>query len=237
MALECLILTSDSAVLAPLRTSLGERKVAIQFRQDYESAVELVSRRHLDGLVVDCDDVPGGSGIPAQVRGSTSNKQTLTLAIVNGTTNERQAIDLGADFALSKPLQENRLQKILEIAIPRMEREHRRYFRFEANLPVRFRDPLGQSCASASIQNISEGGVAIKLTDPSKLKGVVIVEFEIPSVEPQPFQAKAEIIWSDSFAMGLRFLYIEKDSAAGFQSWLNSLEARMRFHESSQQKV
>jgi CheY-like chemotaxis protein len=236
MALECLILTSDSTVLTPLRASLGDHKVAIQFRQDSESAIELVSRRHLDGLVVDCDDVSGGCGILTQVRNSSSNKQTLTLAIVNGTTNEHQAIDLGADFALGKPLQESRLHKILEVAIPRMEREHRRYFRYEANLPVRFRDPLGQSFASASIQNISEGGVAIKLADPSKVKGVVIVEFEIPSVEPQPFQAKAEIVWSDSFVMGLRFLYIEKDSATGFHSWLNSLEAQTRFHESGREK-
>lgn len=237
MALECLILTSDSTLLAPLRANLEAHKVSIQFRQDSASAAELVSRRHMDGLLVDCDDLRDGVRALGQLRNSPSNKQTFLLAIVNGSISEREAINLGADFALSKPLQESRLHKILEIAIPRMEREHRRYFRYDVNLPVRFRDPLGHSFTSAAIQNISEGGLAIKLADPVKLKGVVIVEFEIPSVEPQPFQAKAEVVWGDSFVMGLRFLYIEKNSAACFQSWLNSLEARLRFHESAQTKL
>ena len=171
-----------------------------------------------------------------QLRNSAANKQTLILAVVNGSIGERDAIELGADFALNKPVQQTRLNNILELAIPKMEREHRRYFRYQVDLPVRFRDTLEQSFITGSIQNISEGGLAIKLIAPIKLKGVVIVEFDLPSVEPQLFHGKAEIVWSDSFTMGLRFLYIGKDAAAYFHSWLNSLEARVRFHESGRGK-
>ncbi len=42
-------------------------------------------------------------------------------------------------------MEQTRLRGILDIAIPRMEREHRRYFRYDVDLPVRFRNPLGQS--------------------------------------------------------------------------------------------
>ena len=73
--------------------------------------------------------------------------------------------------------------------------------------------------------------MAIKLVDPIKLKGVVIVEFELPSIEPQTFHAKAEVVWSDSFVVGLRFLYIEKASGAALRTWLDSLESRARFQE------
>jgi CheY-like chemotaxis protein len=230
MGLECLILTGDPTLLADMRATLGSRGISLQFRQDSESAVELASRRHLDGLVVDCD-VSDSAKTLDRLRNSPANKQTLILAVANGSTGEREAIELGADFALSKPVQHARLNNILELAVPKMEREHRRYFRYQVDLPVRFRDPLEQSFVVGSIQNISEGGLAIKLIDPIKLKGVVIVEFDLPSVEPQLFHGKAEIVWSDSFTMGLRFLYIEKDAAAYFRSWLNSLEARVRFHE------
>jgi len=82
------------------------------------------------------------------------------------------------------------------------------------------------------MRNVSEGGLAIKLVDPGRLKGVVIVEFEFPSVEPQTFHAKAEVVWSDSFVVGLRFLYIEKESGVALQTWLNSLEAQFRFRDS-----
>ena len=235
MGLESLILTADPTFLADVRTTLSGRGISLQFRQDSESAVELASRRHLDGLVVDCD-VPESITALDQLRNSAANKQTLILAAVNGSMGERDAIELGADFALTKPVQQTRLNNILELAIPKMEREHRRYFRYQVDLPVRFRDTLEQSFITGSIQNISEGGLAIKLIAPIKLKGVVIVEFDLPSVEPQLFHGKAEIVWSDSFTMGLRFLYIEKDAAAYFHSWLNSLEARVRFHESGQAK-
>ena len=62
------------------------------------------------------------------------------------------------------------------------------------------------------MKNISEGGLAIKLVDPVKLKGVVVVEFKLPSVESQTFSARADVVWSDSFVLGLRFLYVEKHS-------------------------
>ena len=94
------------------------------------------------------------------------------------------------------------------------------------------RNPLGQSF-TARMQNVSEGGLAIKLIDPVSLKGVVNVEFEIPCVEPQAFHAKADVVWSDSFVIGLRFLHIEKDSEVALQRWLSSLEAQFRFHETA----
>lgn len=230
MGLECLIVSSDSSLIGHVRASLGAYGASLQLRQDSASAIEFVSRRHLDGIVIDCDDVPAGRKTLPELRNARANKQTLIVAVVNGWTSAEEALDLGADFTLGKPVEPTRLRGILDIAIPRMGREHRRYFRYEVDLPVRFRNPLGQSFIGR-MQNVSEGGLAIKLLDPVGLNGVVIAEFDLPSVEPQTFHAKAEIVWSDSFAMGLRFLYMEKQSGVALQTWLSSLEARVRFHE------
>lgn len=226
---QLLIVTGDPTLLDHVQASLGTRGAFLHLRQDSASAIGFVSRRHLDGLVVDCDDVPGGVQALPDLRTSPANKQTPILAVVNGLTGAQEALNLGADFALSKPIQQTRLRSVIDMAIPRMEREHRRYFRYDVDLPVLFRNPLGQSF-TARMQNISEGGLAIKLIDPLKLTGVVIVEFELPSVERQAFHAKADVSWSDSFVMGLRFLYIEKHSEVVFQAWLSSLEAQFRFH-------
>jgi CheY-like chemotaxis protein len=233
MGLECLIVTCDPTLLGHVQTGLGTHHALLHFRQDSASAIEFVSRRHLDGLVIDCDDVPGGTKVLPELRSTPANRQTLMLAVVNGMTSAEEVLDLGADFALSKPIQPTRLRSVLDIAIPKMEREHRRYFRYDVDLPVRFRNPLGQSF-TARMQNVSEGGLAITLIDPARLQGVVIVEFELPSVEPQAFHAKADVIWSDSFMMGLRFLYIEKHSEAALHAWLSSLEAQLHFHETAQ---
>jgi CheY-like chemotaxis protein len=233
MGLECLLVTCDPALLGQFQTSLGSHGASLQLRQDSASAIELASRRHLDGLIIDCDGVPGGVQALAQVRSTLANKQTPILAIVDGITTSEAALDAGANFVLSKPIQQSRLASVLPIAIAKMEREHRRYFRYDVDLSVRLQDPLGQAF-SATMKNVSEGGMAIRLANPVKLKGVVMVEFDLPSVEPQPFHAKADVIWCDSFVAGLRFLYIDKESEVALQGWLESLESRFRFRELAQ---
>jgi len=231
MGLECLIVTSDPVLLGHIKSNFSTHSALLDLRQDSASAIELLSRRHLDGLIIDCDDVPGGTEALGQARNGPSNKETLILAVVNGFTSTERALDLGANFVLCKPLQESRLRGILDIALPKMEREHRRYFRYDIDLPVCLRNHLGQSF-TARMKNVSEGGLAIKLIDPVRLKGIVPVEFEVPSIEPQVFRAKADVVWSDDFEMGLRFLYIEKESEVALGSWLNSLEAQCQFRES-----
>lgn len=233
MGLECLLVTCDPALLGQFQTSLGSHGTSLQLRQDSASAIELASRRHLDGLIIDCDGVPGGIQALTQVRSTLANKQTPILAIVDGITSSEAALDAGANFVLSKPIQQSRLASLLPAAIAKMEREHRRYFRYDVDLPVRFQDPLGQAF-SGTMKNVSEGGLAIRLANPVKLNGVVMVEFDLPSVEPRPFHAKADVVWCDSFVVGLRFLYIDKDSEVALQGWLESLESRFRFRELSQ---
>ncbi len=234
MGLECLLVTCDPTLLGEIQASMGAHGASLDLRQDAASAIEFASRRHLDGLVIDCDDVPGGTQALTSIRSSPANKQTTIFAVVNGFTSAEAALDLGANFVLSKPIQQTRLHSVMDVAIPKMEREHRRYFRYDVDLPVQFRNPLGQSF-TARMKNVSEGGLAIKLIDPVRLKGVVAVEFDLPSVEPQPFHAKGDVVWNDSFEMGLRFLYIEKDSGVALQGWLSSLESQSRFRDSARQ--
>jgi CheY-like chemotaxis protein len=228
MALECLLVTSDSRLLGQIRSILTTQAASLDLRQDSASAIELADRRHLDGLVVDCDDVAGGTQALTEIRNSRSNKETVMIAVVNGSTSAGAALDLGANFVLSKPIRETRLRSVLDIALAKMEREHRRYFRYDIDLPVRSGKHLGQ-LFTARMKNVSEGGLAIRVADAMRLGGVILVEFDIPSIQPHAFHAKAEIVWSDSSEMGLRFLYIEKDSAAALKSWLTSLEAQCQF--------
>jgi len=229
MELECLIVTCDPGLLGHVQAGLGTHGASLQHRQDCASAIELVSRRHLDGVVVDCD-VPGGARALPALRNARANKQTLILAVVNGFTSAEEALDLGADFALGKPIQQSRLASVLDVAVPKMEREHRRYFRYDVDVPVQFQTPLGQAY-TAKMKNVSESGLAITLVEPLRVEGVVTVEFELPSVVPRTFHAKADVVWSDSFVMGLRFLYIDKEHGVALQAWLNTLEARTHFRE------
>jgi ActR/RegA family two-component response regulator len=233
MGVECLLVTCDSVLYGQVKAALGSRGVSLDLRQDSASAIEFASRRHLAGVIIDCDDVPGGTEAILHLRHTRANQQGLIFAVVNSPASAQNALDLGANYSLCKPVHESRLQSILDIAVPTMEREHARYFRYDVDLPVTSWNRTGQAF-SARMKNISEGGLAVKLVDPVKMNGVVKVEFEVPSIEHEVFHAKAEVVWSDSFVMGLRFLHVAKESAIVLQQWLSSLQSQFQLRESIQ---
>jgi hypothetical protein len=233
MSLNCLLLTSDATLLEVFRTGFSGTSVELEMRRDSASAIELSTRRHLDGFVIDCDDVSGGAEVLTEIRGSRSNKASVVVAIVNGTTSVSIAVDAGANFVLGKPVQDGQLRSLLDAAVPRMAREHRRYFRHKVDLPVELLGHTGETFAG-KIMNVSEDGLALTRFGPAAIEGVVTVQFALPSAEPQPFQAKAEVVWNDASAMGLRFLRIEPGSRSCFGAWLDSLEAQLQFRESAQ---
>jgi c-di-GMP-binding flagellar brake protein YcgR len=157
----------------------------------------------------------------------------VVVAVVNGTTSVSTAVDAGANFVLGKPVQDKQLQSLLGVALPRMEREHRRYFRHKVDLPVELLCYTGETFAGKLI-NVSAGGLALTHFGPVAVEGVVTVQFRLPSTGPQTFQAKAAVVWNDTATMGLRFLRIEPACLSGFEAWLDSLESQLQFRESGQ---
>lgn len=231
MGLTCLLLTSDAALLDVVRTTFSAVGVGLELRADTASAIELTARRHIDGFVIDCDDVRGAADALATIRNGRSNKLSVVFAVLNGKTSVSAAVEAGANFVLGKPVPDTLLGSHLDIALPRMDREHRRYFRHKV-------DPSIMLSGSAEtvvgkIMNVSEGGLALTQFGPGAVEGTVTIQFELPGTSAQVFRAKAEVVWRDAFAIGLRFLRIEPDCRLSFEAWLESLEAQMQFREST----
>ena len=63
MSLNCLLLTRDATLLEVFRIAFSAVSVELEMRSDAASAIELSTRRHLDGFVIDCDDVSGGAAM------------------------------------------------------------------------------------------------------------------------------------------------------------------------------
>jgi len=64
MGLNCLLLASDATLLEVIRTGFSAASVELEMRADAASAIELSARRHLDGFIIDCDDVSGAMCSP-----------------------------------------------------------------------------------------------------------------------------------------------------------------------------
>ena len=233
MGLSCLLLTSDPALLQMMRHNCIAAEVDLELRTNAASAIELSTRRHLDGFMIDRDDVSGAMDVLPGIRSSGSNQRSVVFVVVNDTTSIDTAFKAGANFVLSKPVQDTVLRGFLEIAVGRMEREHRRYFRHKLSVPIWLFCNTGESFAG-EIMNLSEGGLTLAPFGPAAVQGVVTVQFELPSAESQTFKARAEVIWNDAHAVGLRFLRVAPECRSNFAAWLDSLEAQLQFHQSTQ---
>lgn len=99
--LSCLLLTGDAALLDVARNTFGAVGVGLELRADAASAIELADRRHIDGFVIDCDDVRGAMDVLAAIRNSRSNKQSVVFAVLNGKTSVSAAVEAGANLWVS----------------------------------------------------------------------------------------------------------------------------------------
>lgn len=231
MRLQCLLVTQERELLELIRPALEGSGVEVEVRAEAASATEICRRRHLDGFLVDCDDVSGGRDLLGTIRGSGSNRMSTIFAVVNGTTSITQALEQGANFVLGKPLAAERFHAYLKVARVFMEREHRRYFRFTVNVPVRIYCGEEQ-CGEGTMLNLSEGGLALRLVPGSKSEGTVRVSFEVPSLDPAEVEAKGEVVWSDgSGILGIRFLYLGEGSRRKLLGWLDQLQAQVELQE------
>jgi CheY-like chemotaxis protein len=232
MGLTCLLLTNDAALLDVVRTTLNAVHVGLEVRADSASAIELAARRHIDGFVIDCDDVHGAGDALAAIRSGRSNRSSVVFAVLNGKTSVSAAVEAGANFVVGKPVPDALLRSQLDMALPRMERVHRRYFRHKVDLPITLSGTVEN--VVGKIINVSEGGLALTQFGPAAVEGTVSIQFELPGTTAQVFRARAEVVWKDAFAVGLRFLRIEPDCRPSFEAWLESLEGQMRFREAAQ---
>lgn len=227
MSLECLLLTQDANVLKATKAIFTELGLELLMRKDVASAGELSTRRHLDGFVIDCDDVPGGIEVLSRIRRNRADKRPVVIVVVNGRTSIGEAFELGANFVISKPLEDGRLRTLLDLALPKMEREHRRYFRYQVTLSVELDLPTGES-HPAKMSNISEGGLAIRISAPLP-EEALYVQFDLPGTRPEKFRARAVVVWTCNSVAGLQFVHIEPRCRESFQAWLTSLEAQSHF--------
>jgi CheY-like chemotaxis protein len=227
MSLECLLLTQDANLVKAAKATFSELGLELLMRKDVASAGELSGRRHLDGFVIDCDDVPGGIEVLSSIRRNRANNRPVVILVVNGRTSISEAFELGANFVISKPLEDGRLRTLLDLALPKMEREHRRYFRYPVTLSVELDLSTGD-LHPAKMTNISEGGLAIRISAPLP-EEALYVQFDLPGTTPEKFRARAVVVWTCNSVAGLQFVHIEPRCKESFQAWLNSLEAQSKF--------
>jgi DNA-binding response OmpR family regulator len=156
MPLESLLVSRDPQVIRVLRPALEKLAIEVEVCRGADSGSEILASEKFDAVIVDCDDLHGGLGVLETLRGTTSNRNSVTFAILNGHTTTREAFQMGANFVLQKPISPVNAARCFSAAIGLMSRERRRYFRQPVEMPVTLVFGEGQEL-KATATNLSEG--------------------------------------------------------------------------------
>ena len=157
-----LLVTSDSFVAAAFQRAARDLQANLEIREDAAAGSASLDNSRFDVVVIDCDDVHGGTSLLKAVHLSRPNKSTPAIALLNGATNPADAVDLGANIIVEKPVSADRARFELRKASSINGNDPRSSRRFPVNVPVflSFGEVMDRR---ATVCNVSLGTVATEV--------------------------------------------------------------------------
>lgn len=228
--LNALVLTRDPRSTARLLAPLHQWGVLAEVESEPDYAIAALLRRHFDGFIADFASVPSVTDAITAIRSATACKSTPILALVDDSINVQSALEGGANSALNKGSSPARSRPYLRIALLLMTREHLRYFRYPVDTPAAITYAGGPTLEARTV-NVSNEGLALRLTHPMRVTRTVRARFQLPTDNPTVVVATGHTAWMDNQGrLGLRFLYMPEPSRNRFQQYMAELHSRAGNH-------
>ena len=219
MNLESLLVCRDAEVVRVLRPTLEKLSIEVEVSAAARSGAEVLSSAKFDAVIIDCDDLEGGVDVLRGLRQNSSNKTSVSFAVLNGKTTIQQAFEMGANFVLQKPITTAGTLRCFNTAMSFMVREKRRYFRCPVEIPVKLQFSQGGELRALAT-NLSEGGMAIHFEGTLAKNTIAKVHFNLPGTKVS-LEPKGEIAWADGLGRaGIRFQDIPESSRDQLEKWI-----------------
>lgn len=216
--LDGLLLTKDQQVASVMNQILGTFAIEAQVCDDIGSALDAVTHRRLDTVIVDWDGVSDPTRVVRAVRKSSPNSNSTVVAMVNAGS-ETHALLVGANFMILKPADREAANRCMRAAYGTMLQNRRRSARVSVDLPVKARVG-GQEIFEARISDVSVGGIALQCKQALQLNQEVAAQFSLPGY-PDTIHATGRIANANaSGRAGVRFSYVPDEDLNLLENWL-----------------
>src|SRR5277367_451981 len=178
--LDGLLFTSDSQVLCVMNQILESFAIATEICSELDPALDAVTHRRLDAVIVDWDGVPDPTRIVRATRKSSPNSNSTIVAMVSGRS-ETHALLVGANFMIHKPTNEEHARRCMRAAYGTMLQNRRRSARVSVDIPVIAR-VVDVGAIEARISDLSVGGLALQCKQTLQVDQEVLAQFALPGV-------------------------------------------------------
>src|ERR1700677_1115198 len=204
--LDGLLFTSDTQVLSVMNRILESFAINTEVCRELDPALDAVTHRRLDAVIVDWDGVVDPTLIVRATRKSSPNSNSTIVALVSGQS-ETHALLVGANFMIHKPTDVNNARRCMRAAYGTMLQNRRRAARVPVDIPVVARiAELGE--IQARISDLSVGGLALQGSQALPVNGEVLTQFSLPGTAGMIHAAGRIVNANDTGRAGVRFSFV-----------------------------
>ena len=220
MSLTSLLVCHDAVESTLLEQALRREGIDVSACTDNENPLQRLESGAFNSVIVDCSDSSTAFDVIGAVRASRINAAALVIGVVNARTNVREVLARGANFLLYRPLTQERIQAGLKSAITMMKRERRQGPRIKLHAAASISYANVEN-ASATILQLSEGGIAIQCGQKLPPSCKVYFQFSLPG-KSNVVRLSGEVVWQDNGGrVGIRFADVPRSSRNALKDWLD----------------
>jgi DNA-binding response OmpR family regulator len=216
--LDGLLFTRDASVQQVMTGILDCFAIATEVSGEMETALDAVTHRRLDALIVDWDGAYDPTRVVRAARKSSPNANSTIVAMVN-KGSETHALLVGANFMIHKPTDVEHAHRCMRAAYGTMLQNRRRARRVAVDVPVAARvNEVGE--IEARISDLSVGGMALQCNRPLQMNQEVMAHFFLPRTN-HLIHATGRVVNANATGRaGVRFAFVPEEELTLLESWL-----------------
>ena len=216
--LDGLLFSGNTELLKVMKQILGTFAIQTEVYTEIGSALEVVSHRRVDALIVDWDTNNDPTRVVRCARKSSPNRNSTIVAMVD-VGSETRALLVGANFMIYKPVDLERATRCLRAAYGTMLLERRRAARVSVDIPVIARvTDLGT--IKARVSDLSVGGLALHCEQQLRMDHEVSLVLSLPHTNDTLRITGRVVNGNETGRAGIRFSFVPEEDLSALESWL-----------------
>ena len=212
-------------VLVVMNQILSNFEIETEVCTELQSALEAVTHRRLDAVIVDWTGGYDPTRVVRAARKSSPNCNSTIVAMVN-EGSETHALLVGANFMIPKPTNLDYAGRCMRAAYGTMLQQRRRAARVPVDIPVVAR-VAEVGTVEAQISDLSIGGLALQCSQPLQSDWEVSVMFTLPRTTSL-IRVTGKVVNANATGRaGIKFSFIPEEELSVLEDWLATELAKL----------
>jgi Tfp pilus assembly protein PilZ len=227
--LDGLLFSGNTELLQVMKQILSSFAIQTEVYTEIGLALEAVTHRRVDALIVDWDLANDPTRVVRSARKSSPNRNSTIVAMVD-VGSETHALLVGANFMIYKPVDLERANRCMRAAYGTMLQERRRAARVSVDIPVIARvSELG--IMEARVSDLSVGGLALQCDQPLQIDREVSLVLSLPRTSNMMRITGKVVNGNETGRAGIRFSFVPEEDLSVLESWLATELAKLEVAE------